>query len=282
MRLCRTDGTRKTLVNAIQRTLHKQLVDSHVDNPTQNAILLLSQTAKNTAAHLQQPNSDAHEADDSCFQVSLARRLLLAHPAASHPTNISPTCPNVSAAKRTCACPTDTHQLHSMTCRSGGGVDQRPALAKCFADLITPHTAAPRSTSNKLSPGLSRSTQPGAQAEGARIDVFFDLQSSTNHIDTAIVTPFSSNAGLISAASGRPGFMAKREEKETLGRYTRKKLAPFVFETTGRPGYHAKKFIKALYSDKDHPPTSIRDAWAAIQTALHNNISKPQLRAVTT
>ena len=89
----RTDGTRKTLVNAIQRTLHKQLVDSHVDNPIQNAILLLSQTAKNTAAHLQQPNSEAHEADDRCFQVSLARRLMLTHPAANDPTNISPHVP---------------------------------------------------------------------------------------------------------------------------------------------------------------------------------------------
>ena len=89
----RTNGTRKTLVNAIQRTLHKQLVDSHVDSPIQNAILLLSQTDKNTGAHLQQPNSEAHEADDRCFQVSLARRLMLTHPAANDPTNMSPHVP---------------------------------------------------------------------------------------------------------------------------------------------------------------------------------------------
>ena len=114
------------------------------------------------------------------------------------------------------------------------------------------------------------------------MDVVFDLRGSTYYIDTTIVTPFSSNAGLISAASGRSGFMAKREEKKTFGRYPRIKLAPFVLETTGRPGYHAQKFIKALYSDTDHPPTSIRDAWAAIQTVLHNNISKPQLRAAVT
>ena len=57
-------------------------------------------------------------------------------------------------------------------------------------------------------------------------------------------------------------------------------LIPFILETTGRPGYHAQKFIEYLYSDTDHPPTAIREAWAAIQTTLHNSISK-QLRAVT-
>ena len=57
------------------------------------------ETYKHTGAHVQQPNSEAHEADDRYFQASLARRLMLVHPAASHATNISPTCPNVSAAK---------------------------------------------------------------------------------------------------------------------------------------------------------------------------------------
>ena len=115
----RMHGSQKTLVNTIQQTTHQQLPASLSTDPIQKAILL-SQTAKNTGAHLQQPNSEAYEADDRCFQVSLARRLMLAHPAASHPTNILPTCPNVSAAKRTCACPIDPHQLHCLTCKSGG------------------------------------------------------------------------------------------------------------------------------------------------------------------
>ena len=39
-------------------------------------------------------------------------------------------------------------------------------------------------------------------------------------IDTAIVTPFSSNAGLISAASGRfQASFPKREEKKKFDRY---------------------------------------------------------------
>ena len=122
----RMHGSQKALVNTIQQTTHQQLLSSLSTNPIQKAILL-SQTAKNTGAHLQQPNSEAYEADDRCFQVSLARRLMLAHPAASHPTNISPTCPNVSAAKRTNMrlshrpSPTSLHDLQ----KNGGGVDQR-------------------------------------------------------------------------------------------------------------------------------------------------------------
>ena len=115
-----THESQKTLVNMIRQVTHQQLLTSLSTNPIQKAILL-SQTAKNTGAHLQQPNSEAYDADDRCFQVSLARRLVLVHPAASHPTNISPTCPNVSAAKRTCACPIDPHQLHRMICKNGGG-----------------------------------------------------------------------------------------------------------------------------------------------------------------
>ena len=86
----------------------------------------------------------------------------------------------------------------------------------------------------------------------------------------------------MSAASGRPGYMAKREEKNKFDKYHRINLVPFVLETTRRPGYHARKFIKHLYDDTDHPPTAIRDAWDAIQTTLNNSISKQQLQAVPT
>ena len=181
-------------------------MEAFFDNPIQRAILI-SQTAKNTGAHVQQPNSEAYEADDRCFQVSMARRLVLAHPAAALATNISPMCPNVSAAKRTCACPIDAHQLHCMTCKSGGGVDQRhSALARCLADLITTHTGT-RAYIEQSIPGLTHSTQAG-QTEHARMDIFVELRGNTYFVDTAIVTPFSSNAGLISAASARPGYMA--------------------------------------------------------------------------
>ena len=54
----RTHGSQKALVNTIQQTTHQQLLASLSTNPIQKAILL-SQTAKNTGAHLQQPNSEA-------------------------------------------------------------------------------------------------------------------------------------------------------------------------------------------------------------------------------
>ena len=138
----RTHGSQKTLVNTIQQTTHQQLLANLSTNHIQKAILL-SQTAQITGAHFQQPNSEANEADDRCFQVSMARRFMLTHPTAALPTNISPTCPNVSAAKRVCTCRIDQHQLHCIVCKSGGGVDQRhSALARCQADLVTTHTGA--------------------------------------------------------------------------------------------------------------------------------------------
>ena len=85
-----------------------------------------------------------------------------------------------------------------------------------------------------------------------------------------------------SNGGGAAGYVAKREEKNKFDRYPRINLVPFILKSTGRPGYHARKFIKHLYDDTDHPPTAVRDAWAAIQTTLHNSISKQQLRAVTT
>ena len=145
------------------------------------------------------------------------------------------------------------------------------------------HTWVPRSAVKQTIPGPPREPQPAAQPEGARMDIVFNLDGQTYYIDTAVITPFSANAGLISAASARPGHMAKREEKKKFDRTSRINLAPVILETTGRPGYHAQKFIKHLFSsDTDHPPTAIRDAWAAIQTTLHSCISKQQLRAVTT
>ena len=116
----------------------------------------------------------------------------------------------------------------------------------------------------------------------ARMDIVVALRGITYYIDTAIVSPFSSSVSLMTAASARPGYMAKREEKKKFDRYPRINLVPFILESTGRPGYHAGKFTTQLCSDADQPPTAIRDASAAIQTTLHNSISKQQHRAATT
>ena len=180
-----------------------------------------------------------------------------------------------------CLCLFDPHQLHCMICKNGGGVDQRhSALARCLADPITTHTGT-RAYIEQFIPGLTHTNQNG-QTELARMDIVVELRGNTNDFDTAIVSPFSSNVGLMSTASTRPGYMAKREEKKKFDRYPRINLVPFILETTGRPGYHAQQFIKYLFSDTDHPSTAIRDAWAAIQITLHSCISKRQLRAITT
>ena len=51
------------------------------------------------------------------------------------------------------------------------------------------------------------------------MDIVVELHGSTHYIDTAIVTPYSSNVTLLSAGSGRPDYMAKREEKNKFGRH---------------------------------------------------------------
>ena len=68
------------------------------------------------------------------------------------------------------------------------------------------------------------------------MDIVVELRGSTYFFDTAIVTPFSSKVSLVCAGSGRPGYMAKREEKKKFDRYPRINLAPFILESTRRPG----------------------------------------------
>ena len=57
---------------------------------------------------------------------------------------------------------------------------------------------------------------------------------------------------------------------------------PAALVTTGRPGYHAKKFISNLTKDADNSPLAIRDTWSAIQSILHSATSKQQLTATAT
>ena len=96
-----------------------------------------------------------------------------------------------------------------------------------------------------------------------------------SHIWTSLLLlPFSCNPSLVAAASTKPGLMAKRAEKAKFGRYPHFNLVPFILETTGRPGSHAKKFINYLLRDADNPPIAVRDTWSTIQSVLHSAISK--------
>ena len=147
----RTQGTQKTFVNAVQHIFHKHLLDSHVDNP------ISSPTRTKTPVP-----QKAQEADDRCFQVSLARRLMLAHPAANNPDQ------HLAHVPKRWRCQKGMRQLHCMICKSRGGVDQRHStLATCLADLITTHTATKVYIEQTI-PSLPRITEPGAQPGGAR------------------------------------------------------------------------------------------------------------------
>ena len=77
----RHKGTQKKQVSTIQGNLHKQLLESLTDTLVERSVLL-SQPTSHTGAHLMQPSSEAYEAEDRCFRVAVARRLMLPRPAA--------------------------------------------------------------------------------------------------------------------------------------------------------------------------------------------------------
>ena len=136
----RVKTTQKKQVSTIQRNIHKQFYNSLTDTPTEQAVLL-SQSTSHTGAHLMQPRSEAYEIEDRCFRVSVARRLMLPHPAVADPKDVVQFCPNKSAAGVICNKPVDPKQHHCFGCRYGGGVDRRhAALARCLADVIQSHS----------------------------------------------------------------------------------------------------------------------------------------------
>ena len=227
-----------------------------------------------------QPRSEAYEIEDRCFRVSVARRLMLPHPVAANPADVVQFCPNKSAAGVICNKPLDPKLHHCYGCRYGGGVDRRhAALARCLADIIQSHSGVKVFIEQEV-PALTRIVN--GQPERARMDLVFNLHGSITYLDVSIVAPFSCNPSLVAAASTKPGLMAKRAEKAKFDRYPHINLVPFILETTGRPGSHAKKFINYLLRDADNPPIAVRDTWSTIQSVLHSAISKQQLTAAVT
>ena len=79
-----TNTTQERLVFSTQKHLHKQFLESHATSTISRAVLI-SQSAPHIGAHLLQPNSEAHEDEDRCFRVCMARKLMLPHPAAPRP-----------------------------------------------------------------------------------------------------------------------------------------------------------------------------------------------------
>ena len=252
----RLQTTQKKQVSTIQRNIHKQFYNSLADTPTEQAILL-SQYTSHTGAHLMQPSSEAYEVEDRCCRVSVARRLMLPHLAVADPADVVQFCPNKSAAGVMCNKPLDPKQHHCYGCRYGGGVDRRhAALARCFADIIQSHSGVKVFIEQEV-PALARVVN--GQSEHARMDLVINLNGSVTYLDVSIVVPFSCSPSLVSAASTKPGHMAKRAEKSKFDRYPHINLVPFILETTGRPNPHARTFINFLLRDADNPPIAVRD-----------------------
>ena len=171
----RLQTTQKKQVSTIQRNIHKQFHNSVTDTPTEQAILL-SQSTSRTGAHLMQPSSETYEIEDRCFRVSVARRLMLPHPAVANPADVVQFCPNKSAAGAISNKPLDLKQHHCYGCRYGGGVDRRhAALARCLADIIQTHSGVKVFIEQEV-PALTRVVN--GQTEHARMDLVFNLNGS--------------------------------------------------------------------------------------------------------
>ena len=100
-----------------------------------------------------QPSSEAYEAEDRCFRASVARRLMLPHPAAPNASDVPQFGPNKSAAALICNKPVVTQPHHCYGCRYGGMQLLGDALRTSYN-----HKVAPRYSLNRkylLSPVLS-------------------------------------------------------------------------------------------------------------------------------
>ena len=268
--------TTQKKVSTIQRIIHKPFYNSLTDTPTEQAILL-SQSTSHTGAHLMHPSSEAHEAEDRCFRVSVARRLTLPHPAASNAADVVHFCPNESAAGVICNKPVDPQQHHCYGCRYGGGVDRwHAAVGRCLADVIQSHSGAKVFIEQEV---LALTRVVNGQTEHARMDLVFNLNGSVTYLDFSIVAPFSCSPSLVTTASTKPGLMATRAERNKFDRYPHINLVLFILETTGRPGPHARKLISYLIRDAENPPLAIRDTWSAIRSVFHSAISERRLTA---
>ena len=103
-------------LSTIHRNIQKQLYDNLDDTPTERANLL-SQSTSHTGARDR----------DRGFRVSVVRRLMLPHPAASNAVDVVQSCAKKSAAGLICNKPVDLHLHHCSGCWYGGGVDRRHA-----------------------------------------------------------------------------------------------------------------------------------------------------------
>ena len=219
----RLQTTQKKQVSTIQRNIHKQLYNSLTDTPTEQAILL-SQSTSHTGAHLMQPRSEAYDIEDRCLRVSVARRLMLPHPVAANPADVVQFCQTKVPQVLFATNPLDPKQHHCYGCRYGGGVDRRTCSTGALPCGYHHSHSGVKVFIEQEVPALTRVVN--GQTEHARMDLVFNLHGSITYLDVSIVAPFSCNPSLVSAASTKPGLMAKRAENTKFVRYPHINLVP--------------------------------------------------------
>ena len=129
----RLKTTQKKQVTTIQRNIHKQLYNSLTDTPTEQAILL-SQSTSHTGAHLMQPSSEAYAAEDRCFRVAVARRLMLPHPAARNAADVDSPAP--TKAQRAPLLWMSVWRCGSQACCSGQMHSRRDTFTQWYKVFI--------------------------------------------------------------------------------------------------------------------------------------------------
>ena len=162
-----------------------------------------------------QPSSETYEAEDRCFRVSVARRLMLPHPAAANPADVAQFCPNKSAAGVICNKPMDPKQHHCYGCRYGGGVDRRLAfVGRCLADVIQSHSGAKVFIEQEV---LAFTRVVNGQTEHARMDLVFNLSGSVTYLDVSTV---QSVPGLCSQHKTRTSWPREPKRTNSTGIHT--------------------------------------------------------------
>ena len=102
--------------------------------------------------------------------------------------------------------------------------------------------------------------------------------------DVSIVAPFSCNPSLVSAASTKPGHMAKRAEKSKFDKYPHINLVPFILETTPQaglahmPGNSLTTYCEMLTTHQKLSETLGPPSIVSSTVPSPNNNSRPPLR----
>ena len=219
--------------------------------------------------NLMHPSSEAYEAEDRCLRNCCSQEIDVATSCNFQPCRCGTVLLQQSAAGLICNKTLDPQEHHGNGCRYGGGVDRRhAAVARCPADVIHSHSGTKVFIEQEV-PALRRVVN--GQTEHARMDLVFNLTGSVTYLDVSIVAPFSCSPSLVSAASTRPGHMAKRAEENKFVRF-------HTSTSSLQAGLdHTPENFSNLMRDAVNPPLAI-----AIQSELYSAISKQQLIAALT